>query len=273
MELNFDQEVLKVKPDKMGMYQLYKEKRELDKTKIIPLVIFDFSDTEAIVSQLEQKGVIGISKYGWVAESLTELYRKVENFRPVLLTDVEEVKSSFTSLGTEESPQYLALVYPYTFPTYQEQQDAWLKDTKAEVGDVVEVFREGKSQEEGWGNYWFPKMNYFLKTKSIIKQISSAGAGILLENGYWFPFTALNVFKKPKFRPYKSPEEFLYYLRKNKGPIYDKEALPHVVWVNDVFILVQPKNSDVKPATLTFEEALEGGYVFLNGECLGVEVL
>jgi hypothetical protein len=66
-----------------------------------------------------------------------------------------------------------------------------------EVGDTVRVLREVKSWEIGWSYVWGIVMNEFIGKELKVISLDN-GAGIGLENDFFFPFFVLELVSKAK---------------------------------------------------------------------------
>ena len=83
--------------------------------------------------------------------------------------------------------------------SYAERQAEWLKETGVKVGSRVRVTRAALSHEYGWGTHVVPEMNNVQESR--VEGIDEV-IGLLLEDGWWFPYFVLEPVKE-KVKRYK----------------------------------------------------------------------
>jgi hypothetical protein len=77
---------------------------------------------------------------------------------------------------------------------YQHLQEAWLKETKIQVGDKVMCISCAESYQGGWQGAWSPNMDAVEGTTGEVFDIESGSQGI----GVNFPILN-NIYKRPYF--------------------------------------------------------------------------
>ena len=91
-------------------------------------------------------------------------------------------------------------------PSYQERQDAWVKEHGIKVGSKVRVLRKVSNDgEDGWDCGWNSMMDDSVGRTLTVCQICNREVdtrGFKLADGWWYPYFALEPVKGPEYVPY-----------------------------------------------------------------------
>lgn len=90
--------------------------------------------------------------------------------------------------------------------SYQERQDAWIKEHGIKVGSKVRVLRKVSNDgEDGWDCGWNSSMDDSVGGTLTVCEICNRKEdtrGLRLADGWWYPYFALEPVKKPEYVPY-----------------------------------------------------------------------
>ena len=118
-------------------------------------------------------------------------------------------------------------------PSYQERQDAWVKEHGIKVGSKVRVLRTAKDREDGWKDSWLSDMNKAVGEVLVCRAVRIDGYGLSLSGGLNYPYFVLDPVKEPEYVPYTfetMPVEGIKVKHVTAGtvhilePVSDKEA-------------------------------------------------
>jgi hypothetical protein len=89
---------------------------------------------------------------------------------------------------------------------YLERQNEWIAQHDLKVGDKVKVLRKAEDYEDGWPTYWGGQTHTMSIGKAYFIQEISLEYGIILDNGWGYPYFVLKPLKEqpPKYKPYKT---------------------------------------------------------------------
>lgn len=100
------------------------------------------------------------------------------------------------------SHSFVSVILCKKRPSYQERQDAWVKEHGIKVGSKVRVLRAAKDHEDGWKDCWLGAMNQAVGEVLTCRVVRTDGCGLSLSGGLNYPYFVLEPVKEPEYVPY-----------------------------------------------------------------------